>query len=134
MMTEQSPEFRVSAFVQDITNLKATLEALGIPYYRKKTKIEVKDKDHYHHETIDIPEFQLHQFLGRVCMMLDELQSKFSVSASEGLVPHCKIHGRDIQTLCISSHAYCLRCIVADFECDWVDPENEMPEQKEKLS
>ncbi len=138
MMAKRSPEFRIDAFVQDITNLKTTLDALGITYHLKKTKIEIKDAGQSRNETVDIPEFPLHQFLGRVCMVIEELQAKFSPPANEGLVLRCKLHGKDIPAICIEGRAYCMQCIAnvlfAGYECDWVDPEDEMPEQEEELS
>lgn len=137
-MDQKSPEFRVGAFVQDIENLRSTLDMLGIMYRLKKTKIEIKDAGKYHNEIIGIPEFQLHQFLGRVCMMLEDLQARFTAPDNEGLIPSCHIHGAKPPVVVVEDKAICLLCLAdgpfAKFVCNWVDPEDEMPEQEKELS
>ncbi len=139
-MTEQSPEFRVSAFMQDIENLKATLDTLGIMYNLKKMPLEVKDamQGKYATENVEIPIFPHVQFFGRLCMMLEDLQAKFTAPDNEGLIPSCHLHGEGGPMMFINGKAVCMSCLAdgpfADFVCDWVDPDAEMPEQKEELS
>lgn len=129
MMDQKSPEFRVGAFIQDIENLKSTLDALDIVYQVETMPLEVKSEGRYHAENVDIPKFHLTQFLGRICMMLDELQARFAAPDNEGLVPHCKIHGAKPPVMIVEDKAFCVRCLAdgpfADFVCGWVDPEDD---------
>lgn len=113
--------------MQDITNLRATLDALDIMYELKKTPLEIKSDGKYHVENVDIPIFSIHQFLGRICMMLEELQAKFTLPNNEGLIPSCRAHGHKPPVMVVEGRAFCVICLAngpfAEFACDWVSPE-----------
>ena len=115
-MNDRSPEFRLDAFKQDIDNLCLTLDRFEMLYNLRKQNIKIKDsmEGKFQQAEIDIPVFVLHQFLGRFCAVLAELQNKAEgviIDEETQMKPKCKIHGTEMPAMQIGEKIYCLQCI-----------------------
>ena len=127
----QSPPFKLAAFMQDIENLKTTLDRLEIPYLTKPVPVQIRQDDGSIKggETVLIPEFNLQYFLGRICMILDDLQSKWRTGEDAmGMVPRCPTHGLESLFFMVNESPYCLKCIIDATgieECGYAVVEND---------
>ena len=130
----ESPVFKLEAFKQDIENLKATLDKLEIVYTQQPVPVQIKQDDGSVRggQTIMIPTFNIQQFLGRLCMIIEDLQQLQTGGQNDmDMVPQCRVHGIDGPFLFIEDSPYCWSCIVdksvglTEGECGWLAVEEE---------
>lgn len=122
------PEFKLDVFKQDVSNLTSFLDQLGIMYELVERQVEFKAQgEPYGKETVKIPRFLLEQFFGRLCLIIEELQSVNVAPDNEGLVAHCPVHGSEAKFIYFNDRAICLVCLCEQNLCEanWIAPEGE---------
>lgn len=129
-----SPEFKFAAFKQDIDNLKTTLDRLEIVYTPQPIAVQIKQDNGELQggQTIMMPTFNIQQFLGRLCMIIEDLQ-QFSTGGSNdmNMRPRCPFHELEGPFMFLDETPYCLSCIVDKSvglnagACGWVVDDTE---------
>lgn len=127
--------FKLEAFEQDIGNLIATLQRLELSYQLISRSVTIKEKGQPEQLTmVKIPRFSLEQFLGRLCLVIEELQLANATPENEGLIARCPEHGHEAEGgkfIYFNDRAFCLVCLCERNECEagWSAPDNDEGEE-----